>query len=487
MHEIPVTPLAVEPLLKVIGSIRYSQLHAALTAARELLGDRVVWNVNSAGAGGGVAEMLARVLGYFGGAGVATPWLVVDGDEEFFITTKRLHNALHGMPGDGGPLGPVERRHYEDVLAANASDLGRRVRPGDVAVLHDPQVLGLAASLRQAGVTVVWRSHIGADSVNPHTERGWAFLRPDLGPVDAFVFSRQAYAPRWLEAPVFVMPPTIDPLSVKNQAVDDATTASVLEAAGIVAGGSSGTTPHAHGGPYEAEIIRSGPAPDGDVPLVVQVSRWDSLKDPSGFVDAFRHVEDRGCHLVVAGPQPGMVADDPEAARVLSECVAVYECLPADRRRRVHLVSLPIADVDANGLMVNALQRHAAVVVQKSLAEGFGLTVTEAMWKDRPVVASGVGGIRDQIVDRRHGWLLDDPRDPLAVAGAVDRLLAEPAYAASLGAAAGQRVRKSSSTTASCGTGSSCSRRWFPDGPRCRPGSAHDGHRGQSSLIAPGM
>ena len=442
MHEIPVIPLAVEPLLKVIGSIRYSELHAALTTARELLGDRVVWNVNSAGAGGGVAEMLARVLGYFGGAGIATPWLVVDGDEEFFITTKRLHHALHGMPGDGGPLGPVERRHYEDVLAANARDLAGRVRPGDVAVLHDPQVLGLAGSLRQAGATVVWRSHIGADSVNVHTERGWAFLRPDLGPVDAFVFSCQAYAPTWLAAPVFVMPPTIDPLSVKNQALDDATTASVLEAAGVVAGGSSGTSPHPRGGAYEAEIVRSGSAPDADVPLVVQVSRWDPLKDPSGLIDAFRRVEDRRCHLVVAGPQPGMVADDPEAARVLAECVAVYERLPADRRRHVHLVSLPIADVDINGLIVNALQRHAAVVVQKSLAEGFGLTVTEAMWKDRPVVASAVGGIREQIVDRRHGWLLDDPRDALAAAGALDHLLTERAFATTLGAAAARRVRQ---------------------------------------------
>ncbi len=184
-----------------------------------------------------------------------------------------------------------------------------------------------------------------------------------------------------------------------------------------------------------------------DVPLgpddriVVQVSRWDALKDPLGVIRGFAdHVPE--AHLVYAGPAVEAVSDDPEGAQVLQEAIAAREALPADARRRVHLAALPMDDPDENAIVVNALQRHASVVVQKSLAEGFGLTVAEAMWKGRPVVASRIGGIQDQIEDGVSGVLLDDPSDQDAYGKALRDLLADPDAAEQMGVRARERVRE---------------------------------------------
>ena len=176
---------------------------------------------------------------------------------------------------------------------------------------------------------------------------------------------------------------------------------------------------------------------------MAQVSRWDPLKDPCGLLDAFVDLAaGSDVHLVLAGPDVSGVTDDPEGRTTLAACEARRSRLPAAVRRRVHLVSLPMVDLEENSLMVNALQRHAAVVVQKSLAEGFGLTVTEAMWKARPMVASAVGGIQDQIEHRHHGLLIDDPADAGAAAAAVRTLLNDPATATRLAARAHQRARE---------------------------------------------
>jgi trehalose synthase len=179
-----------------------------------------------------------------------------------------------------------------------------------------------------------------------------------------------------------------------------------------------------------------------DVPLVVQVSRWDRLKDPLGVMAGFaEHVRaDEDPHLVLAGPDVTAVADDPEGAEVFAEVEAAWHGLPRSIRRRVHLALLPMVDSDENAVIVNALQRRADVVVQKSLAEGFGLTVSEAMWKGRPVVASDVGGIQDQIEEGSTGWLVD-ARDLAAFGARVSDLLADPHGAERMGAAAQARVR----------------------------------------------
>jgi trehalose synthase len=183
------------------------------------------------------------------------------------------------------------------------------------------------------------------------------------------------------------------------------------------------------------DILQTGPPPPRDAPLVVQVSRWDRMKDMPGVMAGFtEHVDPAlGAHLVLSGPAVTGVADDPEAAEVLDECSELWRRLPHASRGRVHLACTPMADADEAASIVNALQRHAAVVVQKSIAEGFGLTVAEAMWKARPIVASAVGGIADQIVSGEHGLLVDEPRDLPAFGAAVETLLRDRGDAERLG------------------------------------------------------
>jgi trehalose synthase len=192
-----------------------------------------------------------------------------------------------------------------------------------------------------------------------------------------------------------------------------------------------------------ARMTEEHPLTAGDR-YVLQVSRWDSLKDPIGVVEGFaRHVVPHTeAHLVYAGPDVTAVADDPEGALVYAATRERWEALPAEARERIHLALLPMEDAEENAVIVNALQRSADVVVQKSLAEGFGLTVAEAMWKARPVVASRIGGIQDQIEHGVSGLLLDDPGDLQAYAGAVVELLAEPERAAAMGIEARERVRE---------------------------------------------
>jgi trehalose synthase len=181
--------------------------------------------------------------------------------------------------------------------------------------------------------------------------------------------------------------------------------------------------------------------------LVVQVSRWDRLKDMPGVMEGFRLAEPpEDVHLVLAGPDVTgtvltKIADDPEGAEIFAQCQAARSALPADIRERVHLASIPMDDIERNALIINALQRQAAIIVQKSLAEGFGLTITEAMWKGRPVIASAVGGIKDQITSERTGLLVSHPGDPAEFADALRRLLYNDLLAVSLGQAAHERVR----------------------------------------------
>jgi trehalose synthase len=450
MREVRVRPVPLARLAAILPPARAAVLEEAAARAREAFGDRVVWHVSATAQGGGVAEMLQTLLAYGTGAGVENRWLVLDGDADFFAITKRLHNLLHGQPGDGGPLGAAEHAHYRATLAGNLPDLVRRVAPGSPVLLHDPQTAGLAEGVHRSGGHVVWRCHVGRDEPNACTKVGWDFLKPYVADAEAFVFSRRSYAPEWAsDARLVVIPPSIDPFSAKNVALDEAEVASVLARAGLVTGapasdavsfprrvGSTGTVRDRDTGDFD------GGPPPYDAPLVVQVSRWDRLKDMEGVMAGFALAADRvpRAHLVLAGPAVAAVTDDPEGAEVLSECRARWRSLPDALRRRVHLVSVPMDDPDENAIIVNALQRHAAVVVQKSLEEGFGLTVTEAMWKARAVLASRVGGIDDQIVSGDDGLLLDDPADLAGFADALVRLLSDAPLRARLGVAAHERV-----------------------------------------------
>jgi trehalose synthase len=245
---------------------------------------------------------------------------------------------------------------------------------------------------------------------------------------------------------VHVIPPSIDPFSPKNQVLGSEVVRAILAYAGIVGGPKEGPTVFARedGSPGRvdraAEVVQEGAAPPLDAPLVVQVSRWDRLKDPVGVLQGFAQLDSGDAHLALAGPNVAGVVDDPEGAAVYASVVAAWRALPPPLRRRCHLVSLPTDDVGENAAIVNALQRHATVIVQKSLNEGFGLTVAEAMWKGRPVVATAVGGIRDQIDDGVQGLLLHNPTDGAAFAAALGRLLADPILAQRMGHAGHERV-----------------------------------------------
>jgi trehalose synthase len=419
-------------------------------AAQQALAGRTVLNINSTATGGGVAEMLQTLLAYVRGAGIDARWLVIEGDPEFFAITKRIHNGLYGSPGDGGELGAAEHSRYERVMRRNADDILALVRPGDIALVHDPQPAGLCAALAAAGARVVWRSHVGADAPNEWTERAWDFLRPYIEEAEAYVVSRAAFAPPWAEPPrTHVVQPSIDPFSAKNEPMSHRNVRLALGYTGLLDG--DGVPPavpfrRRDGSPgrinRHVDVVQNGPPAPTGAPMVIQVSRWDAMKDMAGVMEGFARYVDAslGAHLVLAGPAVTGVADDPEAALIYNDCVERWRRLPHAVRGRVHLACMPMADPDEAAAMVNALQRHASVVTQKSIAEGFGLTVAEAMWKSRPVVASAVGGIADQIVHGEHGLLVDDPTDLPAFGRAIESLLRDRAEAERLGRNARERA-----------------------------------------------
>jgi trehalose synthase len=440
--DVPLRP--VSKLETVVGGARRESLVQAAAQFRQRLADRTIWNVSSTAVGGGVAEMLQVLIGYAEDLDIAIRWGVIAGDAEFFVTTKRLHNQIHGELA-GGPIIGAEAGHYARMLAANAVELLERIQPGDLVLLHDPQTAGLTAALASAGAHVAWRSHIGVDWENEATSIGWNFLRPYLVSAQAFVFSRPQYVPSWIPADsVSIIPPSIDPFAPKNQYLTDGSVRAMLARIGVLDGVAPGgdlsftRNDGTVGAVTRSAQITGDGRPGPDDPVVVQVSRWDHLKDMPGVMHGFaKYVVPgvRNGYLLLVGPAVAGVTDDPDGAAVFAECLMQWRELPAAARDRILLITLPLDDPDENAAMVNALQRHASVVVQKSLAEGFGLTVAEGMWKARPVVGSAVGGIIDQIADGT-GILLPDPRDLEAFGAAVRRLLDDPDEADRMGRAA---------------------------------------------------
>jgi trehalose synthase len=451
MHEVPLTQRSTALLEPSARPSHLARFAALLRSSAERLGARTIWHVNSTAEGGGVAELLHQVLGYLLDGGIRCRWLVIEGDQDFFWITKRIHNRLHGSMGDGGPLDQAARGAYDRVLRRELGPILDLVRPGDVAVLHDPQTAGLIRPLIDAGLLVVWVCHVGVDAPTEVVRSVWDVLRPDVGAAHASVFSRRAYVWSGLDRrKVAVIPPCIDPSSPKNTEISATDAMGLLQAARVIEGeppGPVGTVEFSVDGfgttaiRHVADAIQEQPAPS-DRPLVAQISRWDRLKDHVGVLRAFgRNVrEGLDAHLLLVGPAVASVTDDPEGAVVLAENIAAWERLPLAKRRRVHIVSLPVEERIENALVVNALQREADVIVQKSLAEGFGLTVAEAMWKRRPVVGSRVGGIQDQIVDGRSGTLVD-PKDTAGVGRAISALLRDVGFAQAIGHAARERIR----------------------------------------------
>src|SRR5207302_6195738 len=310
----------------------------------------VVWNINSTSRGGGVAEMLISLLAYAHGADVDARWTVIAGNDPFFALTKRIHNNLHSAPGDGGDLGEAERQIYEDALEPNIAEFAELVDPRDVVVVHAPQPAGRIPRLKEIGVPVVWRCHVGIDVPSELSRRAWAFLRPYVEQADAYVFSRQAFVWEGLDDDkIELIAPVIDAFSPKNAELEPETVTAILHCAGFnddTPGSAAPTFLRIDGTPdrveRRAEIDEERPLRAAD-PMVLQVSRWDRLKDPLGVISGFaEHVAPHtDAHLVYAGPAVDAVADDPEGAEVLHAAKALYQGLTPVARERLHLACPP--------------------------------------------------------------------------------------------------------------------------------------------------
>ena len=330
--------------------------------ARPLSGARVV-HVNSTAVGGGVAEILSRLVPLQCELGLEASWAQIEGNEDFFTATKGFHNALQGNAVD------IPRRllaAYQEVNRENASRLKAQLERADFAFIHDPQPAALLKFVPERRGKWIWRCHI--DVSRPHRPV-WKFLRDFVRGYDASVFSLAAFA-QALPHPQFVIPPSIDPLSEKNRPLPEEEIHGVVTRLGL----------------------------DPRKPIVLQVSRFDRFKDPVGVIRAYRLVAPHTpIQLVLAG---GTASDDPEGEDVLADVRA-----EAADDKDIHVLLLP---PDAHRV-INALQRSATLVLQKSLREGFGLTVTEALWKGKPVIGGDTGGITLQVVNNHTGFLVNTP------------------------------------------------------------------------------
>ncbi len=356
----------------------------------EKLSGKVIQNINSTFTGGGVAEILMRMVPLLNQLGVDARWTTIKGNEEFFNVTKKFHNALHGRKEH------ISSEDFSLFLEVSKKNIEELKFQGDIIFVHDPQPVALIAEKKKHGGKWIWRCHI--DVSNP--DKGvWEFVRNFVTDYDAAVFSAPNFTQQ-LPIRQFLISPSIDPLSDKNKELSSETIDSVLSKYGL----------------------------DKDKPIIAQISRFDYLKDPVGVIQAFEMVRKSiDCQLVLAG---GTATDDPESEKVLEE---VKE--RASGNRDIHILLIP----PGSDIEINALQRTAAVILQKSIKEGFGLTVTEAMWKGKPVVASAVGGIQLQVKNKFTGLLCHSVE---GAAYSIKRLLSNSEYADWLGKNAREHVRQ---------------------------------------------
>lgn len=452
MYSVRINTRPIAEVTATFDPERLIALQHVAPTVRAAMRDQVVWNINTGIAVGGAHEMIHSMLSGIGALGVEVHWVTFDAEPEFLTTCKRLHNWVYGRPGDGRHMTEVTRSHYETLLGHEIAYLRERANPGDIAIVHDPQTAGLIPYLKDMGCKVVWRCHLGTAEANEWTRAAWDFLRPYVAKADTVIVSQPDYAPDFVpDDKLLIMSPSIDGNSTRNIYIDASVVDDTLVRANIVDGNES-----AHHVEFRRQdgatgavrrhfdLVHGHQLIPADAQLVTQVSRWDRLKDMRGVLRSFvehRTLFDADVHLALVGPNPGSEQSDPEAHSVRGECIEYWEALPDSVKGRVHLVSLPTDDTDESAHLVNAVQRRSDVVIQKSLAEGFGLTVAEAMWKHRPTVASAVGGLATQISDGDNGLLIKDPHDGEECATALARLLSDEELATRLGRAGHDSVR----------------------------------------------
>ena len=358
---------------QIIGSISISKLRQV---ARELQGVTVV-HVNSTKEGGGVAEILYWMIPLMKELGIDASWEIIEGNSDYFHTTKTFHN---GLQGNNVYLTDKMIQAYEETVAENNERLRSKLENADFVVIHDPQPAYLYDLCPNKKGKWIWRCHIDASHPNRQV---WNYLRSKVNNYDASIFSMPDFAQR-LDHPQFIIAPSIDPLSEKNIDLDKIEISNILQSFNI----------------------------DLERPILCQISRFDRFKDPIGVIKAFNLLNGSfNSQLVLAG---GGATDDPEGAAVLEEVRAAAEGNP-----NIHILMLP---PDAHRI-INALQRASTIVIQKSLQEGFGLTVTEAMWKNKPVIGGNTGGIRLQVHNHHTGYLVNTPE---GAALRIRKLLSNP-------------------------------------------------------------
>ncbi|MEJ5338248.1 MAG: glycosyltransferase [Aquificaceae bacterium] len=358
--------------------------------AEDLKGLKVL-HINTTREGGGVAEILSRLVPLMQALGIQTHWEVFIGPEEFFRFTKKLHNMLH-LPGSG----TIESSEVALYLKTTYTNLERiRTQDYDVVFVHDPQPMGMVIN-KEKHQKWVWRCHIDTSTPDP---KAWDFIELFVNAYDVAIFHIPEFVYEKLSIPSYIIPPSIDPLHPKNAEIEEDFRINTLTKYGI----------------------------DPERPILLQVSRFDRLKDPFGVYKAYRMVKERyDCQLIFAGSYAG---DDPEGQEVYTELINLTA-----GEKDVFVLNLP----PNSHLEINALQRSATVVFQKSIREGFGLVVSEAMWKEKPVIGGNVGGIRRQIVDGLTGFLVS------TVEGAAYRarqLLADKELRIKMGLYAKERVK----------------------------------------------
>ncbi len=348
------------------------------------LNGKIVQNINSTPVGGGVAEILSRMVPLLKEVGVDARWDFIKGGERFFEITKKIHNSLHGVEEN---ISESDFKHFLDVTEENLKDINLI---GDIIFIHDPQPIGLIKAKDKNGFKekkFIWRCHIDLSSANTKT---FNFLKKFIEKYDYSVFSSPLFAKK-LKIPQILISPSIDPLSDKNKDLPAETINEVLSRFKI----------------------------DPERNIITQVSRFDRLKDPLGVIDVYRLVKKHvDCQLVLAG---GAASDDPEATEVYNEVIE-----KAGGDKDIFILNLP----PISNIEINALQRASTVILQKSIKEGFGLTVSEGLWKSKPVIASAVGGIPLQITHKYSGLL---SRTTEGTALYVKQVLQNPEYAKQLG------------------------------------------------------
>lgn len=372
----------LDPYLALLGSDIINQLHQTVIP---LKGIKIV-HVNSTKEGGGVAEILVKMVPFTNALGLETTWEVIHGNEAFYRTTKLMHNLLQGMRG---PL-PTSSAlaHYETINQANSERLKELLETADIVIIHDPQPLPLIIHFPNRKGKWIWRCHIDV-TYSPRSL--WKYLRTFIDKYDASIFSLEDFV-RPLPHPIYLIPPSIDPLSEKNIPLDESEVKSAFEG-------------------FKIDIER---------PVVMQISRFDPFKDPIGVIQAYRMAKKHfpSLQLVLAGG--GGASDDPESQDIL-EGVLDFKKDDPD----IYVLNLP-----PSPRAINCLQRGATIILQKSIREGFGLTVTEALWKGKAVIGGNTGGIRLQVFDHYTGFLVSTPE---GAAVRIRQLLQDPKLSNELG------------------------------------------------------